>query len=414
MKNMSDLIVIGGGAAGLFAAGTVASYGRSVTLIERNSKVGRKLGITGKGRCNVTNNCSVQTVIENIPTNPRFMYSALNLFSPEDTMRFFERQGVPLKTERGGRVFPQSDRAADIVNGLRAFCRKNGVEIVTASARELIFENGWVTGIKTDSSDFYAKKVLLCTGGKSYPATGSTGDGYIMAQKLGHTIVKPKGSLVPLEICGDICGRMQGFALKNVKLYVLNSKGKVIYDDFGEMLFTHFGVSGPIVLSASSHMRDFDKEHYSLRIDLKPALDEKKLDARILRDFEKFSNREFANSLGELAGRSMIPVLVELSGIPPEQRVNSITKQQRQELVKLFKEFMLEVKGPRPIEEAIVTSGGVSVKEIDPKTMESKLVKGLYFAGEIIDVDAYTGGFNLQIAWSTAYTAAVSIANDLE
>jgi hypothetical protein len=411
MKSMNncDLIVIGGGAAGLFAAGTAASRGLNVTVIEKNQKVGRKLGITGKGRCNVTNNSSVQKVMENIPTNPKFLYSAINSFTPEDTMNFFESQGVKLKTERGARVFPESDRAADIVNALRSFCRKNKVQIVEGTVRHIISEDGVVKGVETDTGNFLSENVLLATGGASYPLTGSTGDGYKMAQELGHSIVKPKPSLVPLEAEGDICGRMQGFSLKNVQLSVYNKKGKKVYDDFGEMLFTHYGVSGPLILSASAHMRDFEKEHYTLKIDLKPALDEQKLDARILRDFEKFSNREFSNSLFELAGRSMIPVLVDLSEIPPETKVNSITKQQRRKLVELFKQFPVSIKGPRPIEEAIITSGGVSTKEINPKTMESKLVSGLYFAGEIIDVDAYTGGFNLQIAWSTAYLAGMNI-----
>jgi len=409
MKNTADLIVIGGGAAGLMTAGTAASRGLRVILIEKNNRMGWKLSITGKGRCNVTNNTTPQKVIESIPTNGKFMYSSLAGFTPSDAMAFFEGLGVPLKTERGGRVFPVSDKAADVVNALRGYCAKNGVITVCAAARSILTEDGVVTGVTTDKGEFAAPNVCICTGGASYPATGSTGDGYRMASELGHTVIPPRGSLVPLESDDDYCAEMQGFSLKNVGLKVTNKAGKVIYEDFGEMLFTHFGVSGPLTLSASAHMRDFQNDKYTMKIDLKPALDEQKLDARILRDFAKFANREFSNSLGELAGRSMIPVLVKLSGIPGDTRVNSITKVQRRRLVELFKAFPVTISGPRPVKEAIITSGGVSVREINPKTMESKLVNGLYFAGEVIDVDAYTGGFNLQIAWSTGYAAGSAI-----
>lgn len=408
----SDLAVIGGGAAGLMAAGIAASRGLTVTLIEKTRFTGRKLGITGKGRCNLTNNAENRVVIANIPRNGKFLYSSLAAFSPADVMAFFEGLGVPVKTERGGRVFPVSDKAGDVVAALRRFCESNGVRVVKERAEHIAVSGGSVTGVICGERRFAARNVLLCTGGLSYPATGSDGDGYKMASELGHGIVPPRGSLVPLEERGDICRRMQGFALRNVGVKVTDSGGRTIYEDFGELLFTHFGLSGPTILSASAHMRDFDKEKYTVLIDLKPALDEKKLDARILRDFEKYSNRSFQNSLCDLAGRSMIPVLVELSGIPPELRVNSVTREQRRRLVGLFKSFPVEIAGPRPVEEAIITSGGVDVRDVDPRTMESKLVHGLYFAGEILDLDAYTGGFNLQIAWSTAHAAAMSVRGD--
>ncbi len=404
-----DLLVVGGGAAGLMAAGFAAERGLKTLVLERNDRVGRKLGITGKGRCNVTNNTDVREVVANIPRGGKFLYGPLSRFGPADVMDFFERRGVPLKTERGGRVFPQSDRAADIVNALRGFCREGGVDRVTARVIRVLTEDGCAVGVASDSGIFKAGNILLATGGVSYPDTGSTGDGYRMASELGHTVISPRASLVPLETEGDVCASMQGFSLKNVRLYVYDCSGKMIYEDFGELMFTHFGVSGPLILSASAHMRDFDANHYRLRIDLKPALDEKKLDQRILRDFMKFSNRNFENALGELAGRSMIPAIVSLSGIPPDTKVNSITREQRHGLVKLFKGFPLTVKGPRPVEEAIITSGGVALGEVDSRTMESKLVRGLYFAGELLDADGYTGGFNLQIAWSTAYTAAMSV-----
>ncbi len=407
--NDFDLIVIGGGAAGLFAAGRAGERGLRTLLLEKNDKVGRKLGITGKGRCNLTNNAEARTVIENCTTNGRFLYSAVNAFPPSAVMSFFEKRGVPLKTERGFRVFPESDRAADIVNALRSYIKDGGVTRITAEAKGLVIENGAVAGVDTTAGRFSAKSVIVATGGISYRLTGSTGDGYRFAESAGHTIVPPVPSLVSICCAEEECAEMAGFSLRNVKLRVENKKGAAVFEDMGELLFTHRGVSGPLVLSASAHMREYEKNGYKLYIDLKPALSEEKLDARILRDFEKYKNREFENALSDLAGRSMIPVLVRRSGIAPEKRVNSVTKEERRRLVSLFKSFELTAVSPGPIEEAIVTSGGVSTREIDPKTMASKKCSGLYFAGEVIDVDAYTGGFNLQIAWSTAFAAANAV-----
>lgn len=413
----SDLVVIGGGAAGMMAAGLSARCGLSVTILEKTRYTCRKLGITGKGRCNLTNNTSVREVIANIPRNGKFMYSAVTAFPPRMVMEFFESLGVPLKTERGNRVFPVSDRAGDVVEALRAFCRDKGVRVAHARAEHILTEAGRVTGVSCVDGDgktcrLSSGNVLIATGGLSYPVTGSDGDGYKMARELGHTVVSARASLVPLEAEGGECARMQGFSLKNVGLKVVDKSGKRIYEDFGEMLFTHFGVSGPMILSASAHMRDFENNSYTIYIDLKPALDEETLDRRLLRDFEKYRNRDFRNALADLAGASMIPVLVEMSGIPPETKVNSITREQRRRLLALFKAFPVKITGARPVEEAIITSGGVDTREIDPRTMESKLVRGLYFAGEVIDVDAYTGGFNLQIAWSTAYLAARSVRKE--
>lgn len=407
-KLSADAVVIGGGAAGMMCSLIAARRGLDVILLEPNKMFGRKLRITGKGRCNVTNNCDIKDFLTNIPGNGRFLYSALNRLSPRDTMQFFESLGLPLKTERGNRVFPVSDNANDVAGMLARNLERSGVRHIRESANHIIAENGEVTGVKTDSGVISCRAAVICTGGLSYPLTGSTGAGYKMARELGHSIAPCRPSLVPLESDDEYCAQMQGFSLKNVTLSAYEND-KLIYRELGEMLFTHFGVSGPLVLSASSHMRNFGSAKYRLSIDLKPALDEKKLDARLLRDFEKYANRDFANSLCDLAGKTMIPVLVELSGIPAEEKVNSITRQQRHDLLRLFKEFPVSISGPRPIDEAIVTSGGVLTKEINPRTMESKLVSGLYFAGEVMDVDAYTGGFNLQIAWSTAYVAANSI-----
>ena len=410
------IAVVGGGAAGLMAAGTAAEHGDRVLLFESNPKVGRKLYITGKGRCNVTNQCSVQQALANVPGNPRFLYSALGRFSPADAMSFFEAHGVPLKTERGNRVFPVSDRASDVVDALFSYVRKQRVSIVFHSATRILTENGAVSGVEADGRVYPADCVILATGGASYPATGSTGDGYRFAKELGHTIVPPRPSLVPLVESGTLCRELMGLSLKNVALRVYENQKK-IYEDFGEMLFTHFGVSGPLVLSASAHMRHFGSKTYRLEIDLKPALDEKKLDHRLLGDFEKHKNSDFINALGDLLPRKLIPVLVTCAQIDPHVKVHSITRAQRQRLVQLLKAFPVEISGARPIAEAIVTSGGVNVREVNPKTMASKKISGLYFAGEVLDVDAYTGGFNLQIAWATGRLAGLSAAescNDAE
>lgn len=407
-KLSADAVVIGGGAAGMMCSLVAAQRGLDVILLEPNKTLGRKLRITGKGRCNVTNNCDIKDFLTNISGDGRFLYSALNRLSPRETMQFFESLGLPLKTERGNRVFPVSDNANDVAGTLARNLERSGVRHIRESAKHIITENGEVTGVKTDSGVISCRAAVICTGGLSYPLTGSTGAGYKMARELGHSIAPCRPSLVPLESDDEYCSQMQGFSLKNVTLSAYEND-KLIFRELGEMLFTHFGVSGPLVLSASSHMRNFGSAKYRLSIDLKPALDEKKLDARLLRDFEKYANRDFANSLCDLASKTMIPVLVELSGIPAEEKVNSITRQQRHDLLRLFKEFPISISGPRPIDEAIVTSGGVLTKEINPRTMESKLVSGLYFAGEVMDIDAYTGGFNLQIAWSTAYVAANSI-----
>lgn len=404
----ADAVVIGGGAAGMMCSAVAAERGLDVILLEPNKILGRKLRITGKGRCNVTNNCDIREFLNNIPGDGRFLYSALNRLSPRDTMELFESLGLHLKTERGNRVFPVSDNANDVAGALQRYMNRAGVRIVHTSAKHIITEADTVTGVETCDGVIECRAAVICTGGLSYPLTGSRGAGYKMAQELGHTVTPTRPSLVPLESDDDYCAEMQGFSLKNVTLSAYEDD-KLIYKELGEMLFTHFGVSGPLVLSASSHMRRFGEAKYELRIDLKPGLDEKKLDARLLRDFEKYANRDFANSLGDLAGKAMIPVLVRLSGIPAETKVNSITREQRHELLRLLKSFPVSVSGPRPIDEAIVTSGGVSTKEINPRTMQSKLVGGLYFAGEVMDLDAYTGGFNLQIAWSTAYVAANSI-----
>lgn len=403
-----ELVVIGGGAAGMMCAIQAAKRGVDTILLDPNRQLGRKLRITGKGRCNVTNNCDIKQFMENIPGDGRFLYSALNRLSPADTIAFFENAGLPLKTERGNRVFPQSDNANDVAGLLARLCDRYGVKIIHTKAERIIAENGAVCAVKTQQGRIECRAAAVCTGGLSYPLTGSDGAGYGFAKELGHTIVPAKASLVPLESDDDYCAQMQGFSLRNVALSVYEDE-KLIFREQGEMLFTHFGVSGPLVLSASSHMRKMESAKYRLAIDLKPALDEKKLDARILRDFEKYSNREFKNALSDLAGYTMIPVLVKLSGIPEEQKVNSITREQRLKLVQLFKAFPVSVSGTRPIAEAIVTSGGVSTKEINPRTMQSKLVEGLYFAGEVLDLDGYTGGFNLQIAWSTGYVAGNSI-----
>ena len=400
----ADVVVIGGGAAGSMCALTAAQRGLSVVLLEPNKMLGKKLRITGKGRCNVTNNCDIKTVLANIPGDGRFLYSALNRFEPHDTMALFESLGVPLKTERGNRVFPVSDRSHDVA----AYAHAGG-RVLHAAATDILTRDGAVSAVVTTEGTIDCDAAVVCTGGMSYPLTGSTGDGYRFAQQFGHTVTPLRASLVPLESNDPWCAEMQGFSLRNVTLTVYDEHNKQVYSDLGEMLFTHFGVSGPLVLSASAHMRDFSQHSYRLSIDLKPALDEKKLDARILRDFQKYANRDFKNALYDLAGHAMIPVLVRLSGIPEDTKVNTVTREQRHKLVELFKHFPVSVCGTRPISEAIITSGGVSVKEINPRTMASKRMPGLYFAGEVLDLDAYTGGYNLQIAWSTGYVAGSAV-----
>lgn len=403
-----DGVVIGGGPAGMFAAANAARQGDKVLLIEKNDRLGKKLLITGKGRCNVTNNCSVVEVLQNVPRNGRFLYSAMNAFPPEKIIDYFETNGCPLKTERGNRVFPVSDRSASILDCLKMELQRSGVTVMYGSAKEILADAGTIIGVRIAEQTICAKWVILATGGVSYPATGSTGDGYAMAAQLGHTIVPAEGSLIPLETAGDDCRDMQGLSLRNVGVKLLNAKGKVLYRDFGELLFTHFGVSGPTVLSASAHLK---ADGCKLLIDLKPALDEGKLNERILRDLEQYQNRSMENALTDLLPRSMIPVVLRKLNIAGDLQANSLKKEQRRALVELLKAFPVEITGKRPVAEAIITSGGVKVSEIDPKTMESKIVNGLHFAGEIIDCDAYTGGFNLQIAWATAYAAAMAVKN---
>lgn len=404
----TDVIVVGGGPAGMFAAITAAERGLYVTLFESNDRLGKKLLITGKGRCNVTNDCTAQEVLQNVPRNCRFLYSAMENCPPKYIMDFFENNGCPLKTERGNRVFPVSDRSQSVLECLQNKLRELKVRVCNEKVADIVVENGSVVGVKTRSGIFRAKAVILATGGVSYPTTGSTGDGYKMAEHCGHTVITPQGSLVPLETAGDACQRMQGLSLRNVAVKLVNEKGKVLYKDFGELLFTHFGVSGPTVLSASAHLKG---DGCKLLIDLKPALEENKLNDRILRDLDTYKNRTMENALTDLLPRSMIPIVLEMLAIPADLQANSLTKQQRRGLVELLKAFPVTITGKRPVAEAIITSGGIQVSQIDPKTMESKLVKGLFFAGEIIDCDAYTGGFNLQIAWATGYAAANALKN---
>lgn len=402
--------MVGGGAAGMMAAITAAEQGAKVRLLEPNERLGKKLNITGKGRCNVTNNCPVEELMAHIPRNGRFLYSALTRFTSADSMAFFEGLGVPLKTERGNRVFPQSDSAFDVSGALKRRMEKLGVRWEHDRATAVMTEDGAVSAVKGEKGTYPARAVILATGGVSYPGTGSTGDGYRMAAELGHTIVEPRGSLVPLVSDDACCGKMQGLALKNVQLSAENEKGKTVFTEFGEMLFTHFGVSGPLVLSASAHLRDWDKHSYRLVIDLKPALSEEKLEERLLRELREQSNRDMDNVLRKLLPSSMVPVFCERLQISPELKANSLKKEQRRALLRELKHFAVSITGSRPVAEAIVTSGGVKVGEVKPAGMESKKVSGLFFAGEILDVDAYTGGFNLQIAWSTGRAAGLAAA----
>ncbi|MBO5411048.1 MAG: NAD(P)/FAD-dependent oxidoreductase [Clostridia bacterium] len=406
----TSLLVIGAGAAGLMAAGTASVNGVRTAVLERNDRPARKVLITGKGRCNVTNNCAtLDDLIRNVPRNGRFLYGAFSRFMPSDVIEFFESRGVELKTERGNRVFPVSDKAHDIVDCLTEFGTKRS-QLIKGRAVKLLTENGKVTGVETqDGEVIYADKVIIATGGLSYPGTGSTGDGYELAKQAGHKVTELVPSLVPLEIHEGFCSDLMGLSLRNVSIKVTDTeKNKEIYSDFGEMLFTHFGVSGPLILSASAHMRDMKSGKYKISIDLKPALTLEQLDARILRDFSENTNRNFINALNSLLPKKFVPVIVRLSKIGLTTKVNQITREQRRYLAELLKNLTVTVTGFRPVEEAIVTSGGVEISGINPKTMESKLVEGLYFAGEVIDTDAYTGGFNLQIAFSTGRLAALS------
>lgn len=403
------IAIIGAGAAGMLAAGRLREAGMDVTVFERNDKPGRKLAITGKGRCNLTNNCTPEEFLTNVVKNPRFMMSSIYSFTPSDTIELFESLGVPLKTERGNRVFPVSDRAYDIVDAMKRYM---GVKPVNERVTDIVIGNSCVCGIITEKKKYSFDRVLIATGGASYPLTGSTGDGYTLARQAGHSVTPLIPSLIPIVTEEKEPAEMMGLSLRNVRLDIYNTqKKKIIFSEQGEMLFTHFGITGPLVLSASSNMHDIEKDKYKIFIDLKPALDEKTLDTRILNDFKKYQNKDFINSLGDLLPQKMIPVFVKTVGIPETKKVNSITKEERKRIVDTLKRLTYTAKGLRPISEAIVTSGGVDVKEINPKTMESKLIPGLYFAGEVLDVDAYTGGFNLQIAFSTANAAANAIIN---
>lgn len=420
------VVVIGGGPAGMLAAISSAKCGNEVTILEKMNMLGKKLLITGKGRCNITSNIPIDEFIKNIPGNGMFMYSCFNNFTNNDIIELLKKENVEVKVERGNRVFPVSDSSKDVQKAFINLLNKLNVKIKlnTKVEKILINENNKVCGVQVKcdgkSNKIFAEKVILATGGKSYPATGSTGDGYKLASELGHSITKIRQSLVPLKVKNEslkICKDLQGLSLKNVSIIFKDTlKNKVIYEDFGEMLFTHFGVSGPTILSGSAHLLRYknidelmEKGQIILSIDLKPALEVEKLDERILRDFSKEKNKAFKNSLDKLLPKKMIPVMIDLSGIYADKKVNEITKKERIKLIELLKKFEIKIDGFRPIEEAIITSGGINIKEINPKTMESKLVKGLYFAGEIIDVDAYTGGFNLQIAYSTGYTAGLDI-----
>ncbi len=410
-KLTADVIVVGGGAAGMFAAIHAAQRGLHVLLLEKNPSCGKKLLITGKGRCNVTNSCLPEDVLKNVPRNGRFLFSSVYSYPPERVMTFFEENGCALKTERGNRVFPVSDRSADVLAALERTMHRVGVVRRQADVTRLLAENGRITGVAAAGERFFSRAVILATGGASYPLTGSTGDGYRLAAAVGHTIEAPTGSLVPLVSKDAACAQMQGLSLRNTGFRLLDARGKTVYTDFGELLFTHFGLSGPMALSASAHMKQGNA--YTVVLDLKPALDEATLDARFLRDLEKYSNRSMENALADLYPHSMIPVLLARCGIDPAAKANGLNKTQRRALLEQTKHFSIEITGTCPVAEAIITRGGVQVREIDPKTMRSKLLDGLYFAGEIIDCDAYTGGFNLQIAWSTAYAAARGCAEDI-
>lgn len=402
-----DTIVVGGGAAGLIAAGVAAQSGQETLLVERNARCARKILVTGKGRCNVTNHTQLPEILEHIPVNGRFLYSAFSAFSPQQTMELLEGEGVPLKVERGNRVFPVSDRAMDVADALVSFAQSQGAKRIQGRAVSLLLEEDAVTGVELESGErLTAGRVVVATGGLSYPATGSTGDGYRLAEQAGHTIIPTRPSLVPLVAHDGFCSHLQGLALRNVAISVYDKQqDKELYRDFGELLFTHFGLSGPVILSASAHMRQMEKGRFEIIIDCKPALSEEQLDNRLLRDFGESSNQALINALRQLLPKTLIPVVIARAGLQPACKVNQITREERQRLGRLLKYFPVTIDGFRPMEEAVVTSGGVDVRQVNPKTMESKLKKRLYFAGEVLDVDGYTGGFNLQIAFSTGYVA---------
>ena len=405
---MNTVIVIGAGAAGLIACGTAAKTADKVILIERNDIIGKKLLITGKGRCNITNSAEIEDIIASYPHNGKFMYSALYTFTNDDIVNLLESMGVKTKVERGGRIFPVSDKSRDVVNALKKYALRENTKLVFAKVNKLIIENGKIKGVNTTKGDYFGDSVVVCTGGKSYPKTGSTGDGYMFAKQAGHTVVEPKPSLVPIVTAEKWTAELMGLSLRNISLTAYNSKNKKVFSDFGEMLFTHFGISGPVVLSMSVHLKE--QEKYRIEIDLKPALNEEQLDDRILRDFEKYNKKHLINSLDDLLPKALIPVIINLSGIEQHRQTGTITREERMKLAALLKHLPLTFKGFRPIDEAIVTSGGVKVSEINPSTMESKKVSGLYFAGEVIDIDGYTGGYNLQAAWSTGYLAGMNAA----
>lgn len=405
----TDVVVIGGGPAGLFSAAIAAKNGKKVILIDKNDVLARKLRITGKGRCNVTNSADISDFIGMVCSNPHFMYSAFYSFTNQDLMEFFEKSGVPLKEERGGRIFPVSDSAKDIANALIKYAKDNGVVIIKDSVIKVMQENNNVTAVQTKTGKkIDCNRVIIATGGASYPLTGSNGDGYKFARDLGHTVVEPYPSLIPLLVKEDYVGDLQGLSLKNIAVKIFKEK-KCVYEDFGEMIFTHYGLSGPVILSASSNLKNIETSNYKISIDLKPALTFEQLDKRIQRDFEKNINRNFSNSLDDLLPSKLIDTVINLSGIDPYMKVHQINKQQRMILCDLLKNLIFTITGVRPIEEAIITRGGISTKEINPSTMESKIINGLFFCGEVIDVDAYTGGFNLQIAFSTAYLAGTNV-----
>lgn len=420
---MANVIVIGGGPAGMMAAITAAEYGNNVTIIEKNSDFGKKLLITGKGRCNITSSLYMSEFIKNTPGNGQFLYSAFQNYTNTDIIDFLKNQGLEVKEERGNRIFPVTDKSIDVLNCFKSKINELKIKkLFNTRVQKILVQNGEVLGVRTEKEIIQTDKIILATGGKSYPLTGSTGDGYLIAQNIGHKVTEIRPSLVPLVIYEkNECKEMQGLSLRNVGIKIIDeSKNKLIYEDFGEMIFTHFGISGPTILSGSAHLvryKEIDnlmkEQKIKLQIDLKPALTEEQLDERILRDFKEFKNKQFKHALDKLLPQKMIPIVIEKTKINEEKRVNEITKEERKNLVKVLKKFELTIKDFRPVEEAIITSGGINIKEINPKTMESKLVKGLYFAGEIIDVDSYTGGFNLQIAYSTGYTAGMHIG-DLE